>query len=234
MLLSTTVADGLETYIVEGRLRPGDKLPSERELGEHFAVSRTAIREAVKLLSQKGLVRASAGRGLYVAEFSGAALTGPLYSLLQLQQGRGDHILEVRALLEGLTARAAAARATADDLVALHSALEEMDQLVTEPLPFSRVNREFHLALARAAQNPLLLALIEPTMALMRHLSEPTLHVPDTAVRAQEHHRRIYDAVATSDAEAAAGAMADHVTHVERSLSRSVPNWRQLLIRAAR
>jgi GntR family transcriptional repressor for pyruvate dehydrogenase complex len=231
-LLSRVIAERLEDYVLRRGYQPGHKLPSEREFGELFGVSRTVLREAVKLLNQKGLVRSSVGRGLYVAEPNGGTLASSIHTLLQFKQGRVDHILEVRATLEDLSARAAAERATPADLAAMQRALEEMDRLLAQPVLFIRSDLTFHLALARATHNPLLLALVEPTMTLMQHIRERMVNLPNAATGAQENHRRIYQAVLSHDPLEAADAMAEHLQHVERVLADNVPGWRDLLVRA--
>jgi GntR family transcriptional repressor for pyruvate dehydrogenase complex len=233
-LLSRVVADRLEDFVLQRGFRPGDRLPSERDLGELFGVSRTVLREAVKLLNQKGLVRSSVGRGLYVAEPGAGALSSSIDTLLQLKLGRFDHILEVRAALEDLSSRAAAQRRTPDDLVAMHAALEEMDRLLDQPVLFIRSDLIFHLALARATHNPLLLGMVEPTMTLMQHVRERMVNLPDAATGAQKNHRRIYAAVEAADPVEAGAAMAEHLQHVERVLSTNLPNWREMLVRADR
>ena len=143
-----------------------------------------------------------------------------------------DHILEVRATLEGLSARAAAERATPEDLAAMRLALDEMDRLLDQPVLFIRSDLTFHLALARATHNPLLLALVEPTMTLMQHIRERMVNLPNAATGAQESHRRIYQAVLIHDPLEAAAAMAEHLQHVERVLADNIPGWRDLLVRA--
>jgi GntR family transcriptional regulator, transcriptional repressor for pyruvate dehydrogenase complex len=231
-LLSRVVAERLEDYVLRRGYQAGHKLPSERELGELFGVSRTVLREAVKLLNQKGLVQSSVGRGLYVAEPNGGTLASSIDTLLQLKQGRVDHILEVRAALEDLSARGAAERALPGDLAAMRVALEEMDRLLSQPVLFIRSDLTFHLALARATHNPLLLALVEPTMTLMQHIRERMVDLPDAATGAQKNHRRIYQAVLTHDPAEAAAAMAEHLAHVTSVLANNIPGWRDLLVRA--
>ncbi|HEY3057726.1 MAG TPA: FadR/GntR family transcriptional regulator [Chloroflexota bacterium] len=231
-LLSSMVAERLEDYVLRRGYQPGHKLPSERELGALFGVSRTVLREAVKLLNQKGLVQSSVGRGLYVAEPNGRTLASSIDTLLQLKQGRVDHILEVRAALEDLSARAAAERASVEDLAAMRTALEEMDRLLEQPVLFIRSDLTFHLALARATHNPLLLALVEPTMTLMQHIRERMVNLPDAATGAQKNHRRIYHAVANHDPAEAGAAMAEHLAHVTSVLANNIPGWRDLLVRA--
>jgi GntR family transcriptional repressor for pyruvate dehydrogenase complex len=101
-----------------------------------------------------------------------------------------------------------------------------------KPVLFIRSDLTFHLALARATHNPLLLALVEPTMTLMQHIRERMVDLPDAATGAQKNHRRIYQAVLNHDPDEAGAAMAEHLAHVTSVLANNIPGWRDLLVRA--
>src|SRR5688572_12632685 len=113
---SAGAAARLEDYIRRGGFKPGDKLPSERQFSELIGFSRTAVREAVKQLNQKGLVRSSVGRGLFVAERSSASVAASLDTLLHLGNGTVGDVMEMRHILSVAAARLAATRATDADL----------------------------------------------------------------------------------------------------------------------
>jgi len=99
-------------------------------------------------------------------------------------------------------------------------------------LLFIRSDLTFHLALARATHNPLLLALVEPTMTLMQHVRERMVNLPNAATGAQKNHKRIYQAVVNHDPQEASAAMAEHLAHVTSVLANNIPGWRDLLVRA--
>lgn len=113
----------------------------------------------------------------------------------------------------------------------MRAALDDMDSLLQQPVLFIRSDLTFHLALARATHNPLLLALVEPTMTLMQHIRERMVNLPNAATGAQKNHRRIFQAVLDHDPDEAGAAMAEHVDHVTSVLADNIPGWHDLLVR---
>jgi GntR family transcriptional regulator, transcriptional repressor for pyruvate dehydrogenase complex len=230
---SAGVAARLEEYIRRGGYKAGDKLPSERQFSELLGFSRTAVREGVKQLNQKGLVRSSVGRGLFVAERSSEAVAATLDTQLHLGAGTVGDVMEMRHVLSVSAARLAAARATDADLAALRAPLEEMERDWRAPSTVRRGGRAFYLALARAAHNQLLVALTEPVMALMDRTRDDLPLPGGASERTASDHRRIYEAVAARDpAAAAAAAVAEHLAFFEGRLDEAFPGWRDLPVPA--
>lgn len=226
---ASTVAR-LEDYIRRGGFKPGDKLPSERQFSELLGFSRTAVREAVKQLNQKGLVRSSVGRGLFVADGSSEAVAATLDTLLHLGNGTAGDVMEMRHALGVAAARLAAQRATEADLGALRAALEEMERSWNVPGAVRRTGSAFYLALARASHNQLLVAVTEPVMELMNR-TRGDLPLPGgPSPRAAADHRRIYEAVAAKVPEAAVAAVEEHLAFFESRLDEAYPGWRALPI----
>ena len=112
-----------EELIVSGKLMPGDRLPSENEMGKMLGVSRTVVREAVRLLSARGLVEARSGSGVYVRELNSAMIREPIDLLLRCRAIKVEDILEVRALMEVHLAGLAAERASSEEIVAMEQAI---------------------------------------------------------------------------------------------------------------
>jgi DNA-binding FadR family transcriptional regulator len=224
------VAAQLEQYVLRGGYRPGDKLPSEREFTALLGFSRTAVREAVKQLSQQGLIRSSVGRGLFMAEHSTAALAASIDTALHLGGGRAGDVMEMRHILGTAAARLAAQRATADDLRTMSQAVEEMEGDYQVPGVMARTGSAFHRAVGRAAHNPLLAALYEPVMMLMDRVRRD-LPTGGPTKRGAEDHRRLYSAIAARDPEAAAAAMEQHLAYYEQRLTTYIPNWPALPVR---
>ena len=229
---SAGVAARLEDYIRRGGFKAGDRLPSERQFSELLGFSRTAVREAVKQLNQKGLVRSSIGRGLFVAERSSDAVAASLDTLLHLGDGTVGDVMEMRHIMGTAAARLAATRATAADREELRALLEEMERDWRRPGVLRRVGGAFHLVLARAAGNPLLAALMEPVLALMDRVRADVPIPGGPTEQGVRGHRRIYDAVAARDAAAAAAAMEEHLSYYESLFDRAAPGWRDLLVPA--
>ena len=225
---SAGAAARLEDYIRRGGFKPGDKLPSERQFSELIGFSRTAVREAVKQLNQKGLIRSSVGRGLFVAERSSDAVAASLDTVLHLGEGTVGDVLEMRHVLGTAAARLAAVRATDADRAELLALLDELERDWRVPSVMRRTGGAFHLVLARAAHNPLLAALSDPVLALMDRIRTDVPIPGGPTARGARDHRRIYDAIEARDADAAAAAMEEHLSYYESLLDRGVPGWRSL------
>ena len=225
---SAGVAARLEDYIRRGGFKPGDRLPSERQFSELLGFSRTAVREAVKQLSQKGLVRSSVGRGLFVADRSSAAVAATHDTVLHLGAGTVGDVMETRHILGGAAARLAASRATDADRAELRALVEEMERDWRTPGVMRRAGGAFHLVLARASHNPLLAALSEPVLALMDRIRSEMPVPGGSTEQGVRGHRRIMAAIEAGAGAAAERAMDEHLTYRESLLDRAAPGWRDL------
>lgn len=209
------IVEQIERTILDGQLKAGDQLPPERELAQRFGVSRTAVREAVKALSEKGLVEACPGRGTFVTNGTSQAIRQSLDRMIKINQPDGTlHLIEVREILEPEIAARAAARADEKDVAALREAFAAMDQAGGDADAFIEADLDFHLALAEAANNPLIPAVIDSIVALLREHRLRMFHVHGGPERGQYHHRRILEAVERHDPEAARTAMKAHLQQV--------------------
>jgi GntR family transcriptional repressor for pyruvate dehydrogenase complex len=216
------IVDQIETRVLNGDLRPGDQLPAERELAEQFGVSRTAVREAIKTLREKGLVDVLAGRGTFITEHTSQAIRHSIGRILRLSQGEGSgDLVAVRELLEPEIASLAATRAGEDHLQAMHNAVEAMDAAMESPEQFIEADLDFHLALAEGTGNALIPFLIDPIVGLMREQRTRIFNVPGGPARGQMHHKRILEAVTRGDPEAARQAMRDHLKQVREDSAAS-------------
>ncbi len=209
------IVEQIEKSIVEGAIKPGDQLPPERELAQRFGVSRTAVREAIRALSEKGLVEALPGRGTFVTNSTSQAIRQSLDRMIRISQLDGvEHLIEVREILEPEIAARAAAHADEKDLAAMQEAYAAMNQAGDNADAYIEADLDFHLALAEAADNPLILALIDSIVVLLRQHRLRMFHVHGGPERGQQHHQRILDAVARHDADAARVAMQAHLQQV--------------------
>jgi GntR family transcriptional repressor for pyruvate dehydrogenase complex len=209
------IVEQIEKSILDGAINPGDQLPPERELAQRFGVSRTAVREAVKALAEKGLVEVLPGRGTFVTNSRSQAIRQSLDRMIRISQLDGvEHLVEVRAILEPEIAARAAAHADEKDLAAMQEAIAAMDQAGQDADAYIEADLDFHLALAEAADNPLILALIDSIVVLLRQHRVRMFFVHGGPERGQQHHKRILDAVARHDADAARIAMKAHLQQV--------------------
>jgi GntR family transcriptional repressor for pyruvate dehydrogenase complex len=209
------IVEQIEQSIRAGQLKAGDQLPAERELAEQFGVSRTAVREAVKTLCEKGLVEASPGRGTFVIDDAAHPVRQSLALMVNIARPEdAAYLVDVRAIIEPEIAARAASRADEKHVQQLREALAVMETNVGAADAFIEADLDFHLALAEAAQNPLVLALIDSIVGLLR---EQRIRIFDSAqgpAHGQVHHRRILEAVERHDPDAARQAMKDHLEQV--------------------
>lgn len=168
--LSTEVAEHLERQILSGDVPVGSRLPSEKELGLSFGVSRNAIREALKTLEERGLVQVENGRGAYVTTPSEEMLRSAIsrYIHSRLAADTVHEFYQFREALEGAAARLAAARAGEHDLEDLAAALSAMEANEDNVDGWMAADVAFHRALISATHNPFFITLLEPVVDRLR------------------------------------------------------------------
>jgi len=208
------IVQQIEKSIADGALKPGDQLPPEREMAQQFGVSRTAVREAVKALREKGLVEAYTGRGTFVLNGTSQLMRQSFDCLMKMGEAEDGfrNLAELRSMLEPEIAMLAGERADESDLAAMREAVNVME-CATDADEFVEADLDFHLALAEAAANPLILSLIDSIVGLLREQRILIFNV-DHARRGQEHHQRILAAVEKHDPEQARKAMRAHLEQI--------------------
>jgi GntR family transcriptional repressor for pyruvate dehydrogenase complex len=217
------IVQQVEESIRKGAMKPGDQLPPERELAQQFGVSRTAVREAVKALREKGHVEAYPGRGTFITDGTSHAIRQSLDRMIRIGQPEGSGFLaEVREILEPEIAALAATRADPQDLAAMREPIAVMDQARKDSDAFIEADLDFHLALAEAAANPLILSLIDSIVGLLREQRMRIFLVEGGPERGQYHHKRILEAIEHHDPVGAREAMKAHLRQV-REDSRNAP-----------
>lgn len=209
------IVQQVEESIHKGALKSGDRLPPERELAQQFGVSRTAVREAVKALREKGLVEAYPGRGTFVMDGASYSIRQSLDRVMKMGQAEGSgYLAEVREILEPEIAALAAKRADEEDLASMREQVAIMDSARKDPETFIEADLDFHLALAEAAANPLILLLIDSIVGVLREQRMRIFHVEGGPERGQYHHKRILEAVEHRDPLGAREAMKAHLRQV--------------------
>ena len=211
--LYQVVSDQLVAAIREAQLPPGAKMPSERDLGEQFGVSRTVIRETIRHLSAKGvLVSGPGASGIRVADIGHTGVRESL-ELFLLQRGPLDahKINEVRECLELATTNLAARRATEEQLEQIAAACESMRGLEGQASEASLADVAFHRAIAEATGNELFLVLVDSLSDVLLQVRMATLGDRERGLQALEEHRRIAEALGRRDVDAAVEAMRAHL-----------------------
>jgi GntR family transcriptional repressor for pyruvate dehydrogenase complex len=209
------IVEQVEGSILQGQLKPGDQLPAERELAQTFGVSRTAVREAVKTLREKGLVEAFSGRGTFVTDGTAHAIRQSLDLMIRVNRQEGSaHLAELRMLLEPEIAWLATSRMEDQLLATMREAVAIMDRNLHDPEAYIEADLDFHLALAEAAGNPLVLSLLDSIVGLLREQRSCIFDVEGGPERGQYHHKRILEAVERRRAAEAREAMRAHLKQV--------------------
>jgi GntR family transcriptional repressor for pyruvate dehydrogenase complex len=211
--LYTQVADQIEQLITDESLRPGDKLPGEREMADRMGVSRTVVREAIRVLGVRGLVQVKTGCGTYVQEPSAKDAAASIERFLRLRQPSEPfaHIHEVRRMIEVETAGLAAARATDDDLARLQSTIEGMSAHRDDLDAYIKYDHAFHEGLAEATHNGLFNVLLGPISDLLHQVILVSVQAPGALDAGLNHHRNILAQLRKHDSEAARQAMREHL-----------------------
>ncbi|MEO1491299.1 MAG: FCD domain-containing protein [Pseudomonadota bacterium] len=222
--IADQIVNQVETLILQGVLRPGERLPSERDLAETLDVSRPTLREALADLESRGLVVARPGGGTFVAEVLGTAFSAPLIELFAKHDAALFDYVAFRRDLEGLAAERAALHATDTDLEVINSVFARMETAAAKRNPETEaaIDAEFHMAIVEAAHNVVM-------MHMMRSLYELLVRgvwynrsviysLRERRARLLDQHRAIRDAVVQRDPVAAREAVNAHLDFIEVSL----------------
>jgi GntR family transcriptional repressor for pyruvate dehydrogenase complex len=208
------IAERLLAQIGQGHLRPGDPLPTERQLTQSFHVGRSSVREALRILESKGVIK-SADSGAFVVADAGNPLNHSLDLLLTLQGASLRELFEVRKILEGESAALAAVRRDESDLVAMAHAIEEMDDGLRSQERYIEADLRFHLTIAAATRNRMTLYMMQAIRTPLQHALTSIYHIPDSPQRSIAQHRQILQAIRSGDPAAARQGMRDHLARVE-------------------
>lgn len=220
--LTDQVVRHLTQLVAEGTWPAGSMLPSEPELARGLGVSRTVVREAVRVLLSRGMLTVQQGRGTAVVNAEHWELGEPLARAAQADRSGMRHWLEIRQALEVASATLAAERADAEDRERISQALQHLMKVVGSGQAYAEADLAFHLAIAKASHNPQLERLLGPLLPSLRELREQLeRHSLDTRSRepSNREHAAITKAILAGDVAAAAAAMAAHQRSVATEVS---------------
>ena len=203
----------LQAHIETGEYKQNERLPSESELARRFGVSRPVIREALMCLQALGLTASQTGKGTFV-------VSDRVRPPLLMGRYSPAHIREVRRCLEIPSARLAAERRSDQDVGELAAILARMED-ADDPARRNRLDAGFHIAIAAASGNPLIIKLIEDLRGVLEEHSLALARVPHRRKEASTEHRHIYEAIVRRDPDAAAAAMEAHLLAAEHSLAQA-------------
>jgi GntR family transcriptional regulator, transcriptional repressor for pyruvate dehydrogenase complex len=212
------VAARIRGLIASGELGPGQALPSERKLAEQFRVGRAVIREAIRQLEVSGLVESRHGGGNYVREITVEHLVAPIASVLNGMAPLREELMDARLFFEPQIAREAAARATPEDLRRLQEAISRQEERVAGGSSGAEEDAEFHELLASATHNTVVERVMEVIDGLLEDSQARLFRSVERSEISLEGNRRILEAVARHDQEAAQTAMVKHLEDIARNL----------------
>jgi GntR family transcriptional regulator, transcriptional repressor for pyruvate dehydrogenase complex len=198
--------------IDRGRVRPGDRLPTEREIGAQVGVSRPTVRAGLRALAAMGIIRSRQGSGTYISKAPSLA-SEPLSLLAALHGFTGEQMYEARRVLEVAAAGLAAERATVDQIASMADEVASLFERMDDPLRFLNHDITFHRIVAEASCNPIISTLVETVSALYYDRRRRTAEQASDRdlMDAATAHRRIYQAIRGRDADSARRAMHDHL-----------------------
>jgi len=221
-----TIVEQIKNLIISGNLKPGDKLPSEKELAERLQVSRTSVREALCALDMAGLLEVRPGGGAFVRQSNPSDILESLSFALILEKEKIRDIVELRRGLEIEAAGLAAERASEENLTKMEEALAQMETDLATGAPGDASDLKFHYSIIEAARNPLLLRVMNTIYDTMNQTFRITRNLwlkspSSTPQRLLEEHRQIYKAIRSKNAKKARKIMSLHIQKVLTELERT-------------
>ena len=208
-------AQQLQRMIRDGLIKPGEKLPPERELAEMLQVSRGSLRDAIRTLELMGLVEPRQGEGTVVCDPSAKSLINPLATVLFRQRELVGDLLEFRRMIEPTLAGRAAQNVSDEELAYMEEILRRQKEKVNQGELAIEEDSEFHYAIAQAARNSVVLKVLDAFMDLLRETRERSLQLEGRLQKSFVGHRRILDTLRKHDVRAAEKAMRQHIDEVE-------------------
>ena len=215
------VARQIQSHILE-HLKPGDVLPPERELAQKFGVSRGSVRDAIRSLELIGLLEPRQGVGTVVREPSAEALINPLAAVLMQKRKLVNELLEVRRMIEPPLAGRAALHATAGQFAEMEQILARQKEKVLQGKMSTEEDSEFHYQIALAADNSVVLRIVDVLMDLLRDTRERSLQTVGRSEKSLAGHRRILAALKRHDPAASEAAMRQHLKEIEHIVVRKL------------
>lgn len=218
------IVNQIKELIGEGNLKPGDRLPSERELAERLHVSRASVREALSALAAMGVITIRPGEGTFVQTVKNGAIVEPLAMALLMDRQATLDLLEAREILETETAALAARRACPEEIERLQEIIKEMEIELEEGRLGEETDVRFHLTIAEACHNSVLSRLMytvsDTIRQALRSSRQRLYQTPGNAEKLYTQHKAIYEAIASRDARGARRAMTEHLKFVTRELKK--------------
>lgn len=222
---SEEIYDQIRQLILDGKIKPGERLPSERNMMEMMHRSRPTIREAMRMLEREGYIKIYSGSsGAVVQEIGVENAVQSLETIMLFQQLTMENILEFRRMTEGIAARLAARRRTESDLAEMARILRQTEQALGDESRFITCDLQFHLAVAKASQNNMYTIMLQVCRGMIGRSLQNVLEKGSEAERARryrhilEAHCTVYQAISAGQAQDACRSMEQHLIHAENDI----------------
>jgi len=215
--LYESVIEQIMDLIKNNELKPGDKLPPERELAEKLSISRNSLREAFRVLESRGLIKSKPGGGRFIREIRENGHNNTENIILSLEKSSILELLEAREIFEVKIAEIAAQRATLEDIEIIEEALNKMNQ--NEELKDDKKTEsdtEFHLAIAGASHNFVFVNIMKLHLDLLKETREKTWQIPGRREKQYQEHRAIFQAIKEHNSKKAEEAILKHLRNIRK------------------
>jgi GntR family transcriptional repressor for pyruvate dehydrogenase complex len=221
--ISLLIAQQIKSSILNGDMKPGDRLPPERELVDYFQASRISVREALKNLETCGLLLIRPGSGVFVSEADSKPINESFSSILRIQKTSLGDLTEARVILEPHLVRLACEKISQEDFLRLENNIQEASKIVESGNSATTINLEFHSIIAETTHNPVV-ALAMRTMfnvwnewiSELRENLHKRIQISEQAIC---YHRKILEAFREKDPQKVQDLMFRHITQIQGGLA---------------
>jgi GntR family transcriptional repressor for pyruvate dehydrogenase complex len=222
--ISEEIIEQVRDLITSGRLKPGDRLPAERELALQLNVGRSTVREAIRVMESLGLVEVRAGEGTFLVRGNGTARADSVTTAFLESWDNQHSFFEVRGVIEPDLAALAARRATPEQIERMRALLHEQEEEILRGGNGMKADTAFHFLLAEASGNEILVRIMDGLMDRLRETRESSLRAAGRPGQSLRQHRKILAAVEARNAKAAEKHMLEHLRVME-TLAFSAQPW---------
>lgn len=216
--ITNEAIETIKHLIAQGELRPGQRLPAERELAAQFGLSRPSMRECIRALIALNVLESRHGEGTFVTSLDPELLAEPIDFVLGINDAAIDSLFEARQVLEAGVSALAAVRATDLELAQLEDLVASARAQMDNPDAFLEVDVEFHDLIRRAARTPILSSLVNSVSTISRETRQQSVQSKSARAQAARDHASITAALKARDPKLARDAMAEHLHHSRQVL----------------
>ena len=219
--ISEDIANQIKRLIIDGKLKPGDQLPPERELIKQLGVSRPSLREALNALAAMGFLDVRQAKRTFVKSVSSKLIEDPLSLLIKADDQKIFDLIEVRKAIETWAAYHAAQKASREDIKQLDTIIREMKRAFAEGRSWEKQDADFHLAIAHATHNTIHMHIMSGIYDLLRESMTKIFIDREKVKKLMNHHQQIFNAIKSRSPEKARQRTLEHLNYVESEVKKA-------------